>query len=362
MCRRTISVSYINMPTNNTTLHHKPTISVLVPVYKTERTIKRCLDSIQAQTFTDFEVIVIDDGTPDNAIKIAQKFVAQDSRFRIVSQSNKGLGAARNTGLMNAKGNYISCVDSDDTIEPTMFEKMIAAIISNNADMSICEVDNPVAINGNITHSLGTYRLSGKTSVITGVEALELQLNYIEPIIFNSVCFKLIKASLFKENHIRFPENHRFSEDTPTSVALFLHSKTVTLVREPLYNYIHEGESLTSSYSVNKAEDLLLNIKEISKMIIDSNKNIALDNFVLGLLFPLEKHLTLSGSKDLDRIQPIKSKAQKFRKIYTPKYKQPSGIPLVQKIKIFCGYHNLCVPLCKLFYHLRFIPFVKHML
>lgn len=350
------------MSTNNTTLHHKPTISVIVPVYKTERTIERCLDSIQAQTFKDFEVIIVNDGTPDNAIEIAQKFVDKDPRFFIVSQSNKGLGAARNTGLKYAKGKFISCIDSDDTIQPTMLKNMLTAIISNDADISICEVDNPVSKNGNITHSLGTYKLSGRSSTITGIEALELQLNYIEPIIFNSVCFKLIKASLFKENYIRFPENYRFSEDTPTSVALFLHSKTVALVREPLYNYIHEGESLTSSYSLNKAEDLILNIKEISKMILDNNKDIALDNFVLGLLFPLEKHLTLSDSKDLARVQLIKSKAQEFRNIYTPKYNKPSGIPLVQKIKIFCGYHNLCVPLCKLLHHLRFIPFVKHML
>lgn len=350
------------MSTNNTTTPYEPTISVIVPVYKTEKTLERCLSSIQAQTFNDFEVIIVNDGTPDNAVEIAQKFVDKDYRFSIVSQENKGLGAARNTGLKQARGKFISCVDSDDTIKPTMFETMISSIIENNADIAICEVDNPISENGQILRSLGTYKLSDGPLVINGIEALRLQLNYIEPIIFNSVCFKLIKTSLFTTNHIFFPENHRYSEDTPTSIALFLHAKTVALVREPLYNYIHEGNSLTSSYSLNKAEDLLLNINEISQMIETNSYDISLDNFILGLIFPLEKQVILSKKENNKRAQSIKNQINEFRKTYKPSYGDPSGIPLIQKIKIFCGYHNLCVPLCKLLYFFRFIPFVKHML
>lgn len=350
------------MSVNDTTTSTIPIISIIVPVYKTEGTIKRCLNSIRMQSFPDYEVIVVNDGTPDNAIEIAREFVEGDPRFSIVSQPNKGLGAARNTGLQKARGQYIACIDSDDTIQPTMLEKMINAIKHESADMAICEASNPFFVNGEFQRSLGEYKLAGAERVISSDEALLQQLNYIEPILFNSVCFKLIKRTLFADNSVLFPEGHRYSEDTPTSIKLFLHSKRIALIHEPLYNYIHENESLTSSYSLKKARDLIKNMDEIRTAVNSSKPEIKLDNFFIGLLFPLTKQILFSKSNDTEEIARLNEAMDAIRKTYRPDLRNPAGIPLVQKIKILVSYYNLAEPICKVMSRISFIPFIKHML
>ena len=113
-----------------------PEISIIIPVYNVEPYIRRCLDSIKAQTFTDFEAIIVDDSSPDGSIKIAMEFVASDSRFKIVTRENGGLSAARNTGIEHSVGRYIAFIDSDDFIAPTYLEKLYNACEENNADMS----------------------------------------------------------------------------------------------------------------------------------------------------------------------------------------------------------------------------------
>lgn len=350
------------MNSNNTTSQHQPTITVIVPVFNTETSIKRCLESIQAQTFSDYEVLIIDDGTPDQAIKIANNVIKDDPRFIVISQTNQGLGAARNTGLKHASGKFISCIDSDDTISPFMFEKMLEIANETSAEIVVCEADNLLFTNGEFDHSLGAYKMAGNEKIISGRTALERQLNYIEPILFNSVCFKLIRRSVFLKNEIWFPENYRYSEDTPTSVALFLQAEKVALVHEPLYNYIHENDSLTSSYSLKKAEDLLLNMKEIEEMVAKKTKKIALDNFFIGLLFPLTKQILFSNSKEKDRIAALESQIRTIQQNYKPNLSYPKGIPFVQKIKILVSYHNLAKPICNILSHFTSIPFVKHML
>ena len=115
-----------------------PEISIIIPVYNVEPYIRRCLDSIKAQTFTDFEAIIVDDSSPDGSIKIAMEFVASDSRFKIVTRENGGLSAARNTGIEHSVGRYIAFIDSDDFIAPTYLEKLYNACEENNADMSYC--------------------------------------------------------------------------------------------------------------------------------------------------------------------------------------------------------------------------------
>lgn len=350
------------MHEDNNTTNKAPTISVIVPVYNAESTIIRCLKSIKAQTFTDFEAIIVDDGSPDNAIKLAQEYIKDDHRFLILSQANQGLGAARNTGIRAAHGEYMAFIDSDDSIQPFMFEKMIKCAKRTGADTVCCEVDNYLSSDGKIVRSLGHYLFPKCNDLLTGIEVLELQLNYVEPILFNSVCFKLTRRSLFTDNNIYFPEQFRYSEDTPTSVKLFLKTNSVALIRRPLYNYIHEGETLTSSYSLKNATDLLLDIEEIEDAIQSFAPQLDLSNFVIGLLFPLEKQIALCKAKDEKLSRKILKKSKLLRKEYRPHYTTPEGIPIVQKAKIFVAYHNLSIPVCKILSHLQFIPFVKHML
>lgn len=117
-----------------------PELSIIVPVYKVEKYLPKCIDSILAQTFRDFELILIDDGSPDNCGKICDDYAARDSRIRVIHQENAGVSAARNAGLDIACGTYLGFVDSDDWIEPEMYETMIATAKEKQVDVVVCGI------------------------------------------------------------------------------------------------------------------------------------------------------------------------------------------------------------------------------
>ena len=342
-----------------------PKVSVIIPVYNTEKTISRCLESVIKQTLADIEIIIVDDGTPDQAIKIAENYQKKDSRIKIVRQKNQGLGAARNCGIRNASGKYVSCVDSDDYIDEQMLEKMYEKIELNQAEIAICQANNVLYDNGKYVKSLGEYCIPGHKEVITGKKAVTLQLNYIVPILFNSVCFKMIKRTMFQEYNIEFPEKFRYAEDTPASVGLMLNAKKVVLVRESLYFYVRENHSLTSTYSLKKSEDIYMDLKEICEYARVTGYTGTMSNFILGMLFPMVKQIVwseLNDSKDIEKREKLLAVTKKLRckKDIKPDF-SIKGIPLIQKIKILCAYYGLTPYVCKIIKVFKWIPFVKYM-
>ena len=116
----------------------QPLLSIIVPVYKVEKYLTACLDSILMQTYTNFELIVIDDGSPDGCPSICDSYAARDKRLRVIHQNNAGLAAARNKGLDEARGDLIGFVDSDDTISPSMYMVLYEAMSGSKADISVC--------------------------------------------------------------------------------------------------------------------------------------------------------------------------------------------------------------------------------
>lgn len=115
-----------------------PLISIIVPVYKVEKYLRRCLDSIAAQTYINLEVILVDDGSPDGCGKICDEYAAKDARFRVIHQKNGGLSAARNTGLDACMGNYVMFIDSDDYIAANMCEVLYKNAVQNDAQIVVC--------------------------------------------------------------------------------------------------------------------------------------------------------------------------------------------------------------------------------
>ena len=114
-------------------------VSVIIPFYNTEQFLKYCLTSVLAQTFTDFEIITVDDGSTDNSTAIVEQFAAKDNRIVIIHQENKGLSEARNTGIKVARGNWITFVDSDDMLAPNFLQKLLNAATQNKANIACCD-------------------------------------------------------------------------------------------------------------------------------------------------------------------------------------------------------------------------------
>lgn len=119
-------------------MQKEPIISIIVPVYKVENYLQKCIDSILAQTFRDFELILVDDGSPDRCPELCDAAAEKDSRIRVIHQKNGGLSAARNAGLDAARGGWIAFVDSDDAIEPEMYEALHDSAVKENADVAVC--------------------------------------------------------------------------------------------------------------------------------------------------------------------------------------------------------------------------------
>ena len=117
-----------------------PTVSVIVPVYNVEKYIHRCVDSILGQTFSDLELIRVDDGSPDNCPSICDEYAAKDNRVRVIHQENRGLSAARNAGLDVMAGEFVSFVDSDDWLEDSFLEVMLKHIWNEESDIAMCGV------------------------------------------------------------------------------------------------------------------------------------------------------------------------------------------------------------------------------
>lgn len=221
-------------------------ISVIVPIYNVEKYMNRCIESIRCQTYTDLEIILIDDGSTDTSPQICDNWANKDSRIRVIHKSNGGLADARNAGIEVAKGEYISFIDSDDYIEKDMLTLLFNSLISEGADIAVCGIN--YVTNGTIERiSCLNY-----PHIYSREEALKLHLSSNT---FNaSACNKLYKRYLF--NNIRFPKGKKF-EDTAIMAFLFDFANKISHIADPKYYYVYRIGSLTKVKFSMKDFDLI---------------------------------------------------------------------------------------------------------
>ncbi len=210
-------------------------ISVIIPVYNKAKYIVDTLDSVLKQSFTDFEALLIDDGSTDSSDMICDKYRSLDSRFKTFHISNKGVSAARNYGIKHAKGKYISFIDADDIIDSTFFEKMHKAMIDNNADMVVC----------------GYYEINKEEKTDYYLKSC-LEYDTFEVLKYNILC------TLWNKLFVRSKIKHLFDESISTSEdSLFCaryyydNNPKIVCVNELLYGYIVRGKGLTSCLQNN---------------------------------------------------------------------------------------------------------------
>lgn len=228
-----------------------PRLSVIVPVYKVEKYIHKCVDSILNQTFSDFELILVDDGSPDNCGRICDEYAAKDSRVRVIHKKNGGLSDARNFGIDAAQGEVLSFIDSDDWIEPVTYEKVINYLDSNCLDIvhfDVCEVKNGkeyVSYHG------------PENQVLSREEALyEILVDKID----NSACDKVFRKTVFSD--VRFPYGRKY-EDVSTIYKVFNNAKRIGYYKGAFYYYLkREGSIVASSFNALTRYDSFLGYKE----------------------------------------------------------------------------------------------------
>ena len=215
-----------------------PLISVVVPVFRVEKYLERCVRSIMAQTWCDIEIILVDDGSDDRCPQLCDGFAAADNRVRVIHKPNGGLSSARNAGIEAAAGGYLMFIDSDDCIEPEMAEKLYRALIESGADMSVCGY-RCVGENGEELSVHTTDRQCTPRQVLCE-EVFRFTENYSN--YWNYAWNKLYKRELF--DTLRYPEGKTY-EDVFVSADLYMRSERIVFVPDILYNYLRREDSIT---------------------------------------------------------------------------------------------------------------------
>jgi len=224
-----------------------PAISIILPIYNVEKYLHRCIDSILAQTFKNFECILIDDGSTDNSPAICDDYAAKDSRIVVIHQKNAGVAAARNAGLDIVKGEWIGFVDSDDWCDPDMFKVLYENAIKYNSDVSICGYRN-VTVDGKIKFI--NIKCKNKLQILNREKAL---IGIFLQGSFGGYNWnKLVRASLFSQYKLRYDIKMLYLEDVLLFYELFKHIEKAIYFSSPYYNYFWNPESATNQFGLTK--------------------------------------------------------------------------------------------------------------
>ena len=235
-----------------------PRISVIIPVYNAEEYITKCLDSVMQQTIDSLEIICINDGSTDQSLMILKKYKEMynevgNRKIIVINQENAGPSAARNKGILEAKGDYIAFVDSDDYIETTMYEELVGRAIKNNLDVVLCSICNhyPDGKSEEYCYLVDTDCILNRDYLLRNVCPMLMEEN-----VFGGPCNRIYKRKFIIENDIRMPENLGYGEDCVFQMHIFDKLESLWIDSRPFYHYVHRNEG-QSHAKVGRFQDTL---------------------------------------------------------------------------------------------------------
>ena len=225
----------------------QPMISIIVPVYNAESSLKRCIESVQNQTIKEYQLVLIDDGSKDRSLDICSQYAEKDSRITVIAQKNSGVSRARNSGLDAAIGTYVAFLDSDDYVDSNMYAVMIKEIKAKEADLVTCGYYHVVG------DTLERYSYNNET-----IENPRLLANKLvgEQRMASAVWNNLFKKSIIDEHDLRF-KDISVGEDLLFLMEYLLVCKTTVRLQECYYYYVANSNSITHRLGVNDKDSLL---------------------------------------------------------------------------------------------------------
>ena len=235
-----------------------PKISIIVPVYKVEKYLNKCVDSILGQSFSDFELILVDDGSPDNCPFICDEYAKKDSRVKVIHKTNGGLSDARNAGIEIAKGEYLAFIDSDDYVAPDTYEHAFNLMLENNADMVVFDA---VIVNENQDAEFidsEEFFVYDKNVALT-----EMIVNRKFSV---NAWNKLYKKELFSS--LRYPKGMLY-EDLALTYKLIDLCKTVVYTKAKKYAYVQRESSIMGQTGYKMKKDKVIIVKEMIEHFSD---------------------------------------------------------------------------------------------
>lgn len=257
-------------------------ISIIVPIYNTEKYLEKCLESIISQDYKNLEIILINDGSTDNSLSICKKYERKDKRIKLINNDHLGVAESRNIGLKYATGDYIGFVDSDDFIDKDMYKTLIDFSEKYNADISMCRF-----CYFNDDSEIITEKSNSQFCKLNSEQALNFLL--VDKVITNHLTLKLFKKELFK--NILFPKEKKF-EDISTMYKLINKSNKIIYITRQLYYYRVRYDSICKNITLESICDFLdVHYKRFCKL----RNNKRFENFKVYNLYAMIKAIIKSG-------------------------------------------------------------------
>lgn len=284
----------------------KALISIIIPVYKVEKYLEKCIQSVINQTYENLQIILVDDGSPDNCGKICDEYAKKDHRIEVIHKSNGGLSDARNKGLEIAKGEYIGFVDSDDYIEADMYEVLYNLLEQYNADVSICNF---------YTVSQGKISIKNAYNGINEYNRIEILKEILLDKNIQSYAWnKLYKKELFDE--IKYPIGKKY-EDIGTTFYLLEKCNKVVVTGKSEYYYINRQDSIVNNVTESTITDYIELIMQRYDYIEENIKELSSYNkdYLKRILKTAEKDiksLNEVGDYTKKKYEELYNKVQKF--------------------------------------------------
>ena len=256
-------------------------ISVIVPIYNAEKYLKRCIESIINQTYSNIEIILVNDGSLDKSIEICNKYAKIDTRIKIINKENGGASSARNAGISISNGKYISFVDCDDYIEPELISKLLQNI--DNYNLSVCAyniVDSNKIIKTSLTKKQNDFQIDNK-EFINNLFYIDDKYDY-EGFIFNKLFIKYI----INENNIRFDEDIYYNEDRLFIYKYVMCCNKISFSKYIGYNYILRKESMMNKEKYDeKMYTEIIAFEKMREMALETNDEKTNDLILTNIVF-----------------------------------------------------------------------------
>lgn len=244
-----------------------PTISIIVPIFNAENHLEKTVDSILAQTFEDFELILINDGSNDQSLEICNTISKRDPRVQVISKKNSGVSSTRNKGLEVAKGSFISFVDSDDYLAPVFYENLIEALEENtDADFVMCGYTEVIDNKEGVVQTNMPEGLSNRDFIVKNIIDNVVSKNVTYGGIY-AVWNKLYKRSFI--GNLKFDETRSHGEDWWFNICLFDKANAMVVINQPLYYYVinTNENSLSNGYNSNQINVLINTYRDYKKFL-----------------------------------------------------------------------------------------------
>lgn len=317
-------------------------ISVIVPIYNVEKYLNRCVDSILNQSFSDFELILVDDGSPDNCGKICDEYAKKDNRVIVIHKQNGGLSDARNAGiewaLQNSDSEWITFIDSDDWIHKDYLKLLYNAVKDNNVDVSVCR----------FVRTTGEDDLSNESNDAS-VKLWSPEDFFVNDVVNAAIaCAKLYRKPLFKD--IRYPYG-RIHEDEFTTYKVLFQNDKIAVVDKVMYYYYTNPDSIMNKKWNPKRLDAIDAFESRIDFFKDNNYKKAYElNINMLIMFYYGAFTRLSESDDIE----YKSKYIKMiRKRFNKQYKMFKNDTLVNKDQLEFVYATISPVRCYIYTHIK---------